>query len=119
MQQENQNIFPIIAKKHLSKELVLEGISNSFEPEKELVTLRDSGWEKAKTSMQSKGWAFYDGPLLRFEGIEETSAKTVINISSAITYKDVVGIRAHREKTYSHLSQSQRPNALSLSLIHI
>jgi hypothetical protein len=90
---------------------------STYGPAEATRTLIKSGWEKAKKEMKKKKWSFYEGPLLRFEGLDTTGSETIIKASTSITYRDVVGIRAHNAKTVTSLPENDQPRALSVMSI--
>ena len=114
MREKRQIIFPLLPQKDsIEKKIIMKGVPSTFSPNKSLKELIKEGWKKATDTMLQKEWSFYDGPLLRFEDIKKVDNELHILVSPSITYKDVVGIRAHPEKSYKQLTQKERPNSLS------
>lgn len=109
---ESQHIIPIVVNTSNIKDVAIVGVPSMFDPKPSEDLIR-TGWERATKKMAERNWAFYDGPLFRFEGTEEIEGNIRIYASHANTYKHVVGLRAHDHETFSHLQPHERPNVLS------
>jgi len=105
----------ILAKGKFSKSNVsIKEVRCKLKRNEEINQFIIKGWEIKKKFAQERNFQFYDGPLLRFEGLEVNEKLTFL-ISHSITYKDVVGIRAQSfDHLYSNFGIDFMPNALSV-----
>ena len=108
----HHHVIPLELNTQNIQDVALVGVPSMFDsaPANDLI---HTGWERATKRMTERNWTFYDGPLLRFEGIEEIEGNVRIYVSRANSYKQVVGLRAHEHEAFSHLQPHERPNALS------
>lgn len=76
----------------------------------------DAGWVRAADEMSRAGRAFFDGPLVRFEGVSTNARRLVVRASPSITYRDVVGYRAAGPARRA-IPVEERPNPLSVLVV--
>lgn len=88
-------------------------VKSDFKPSEHTQYLIENGWEKATEKMRQKDWKFYDGPLVRYEDIEEKEDSINIKVSHTITYKDIVGLRANPYESFKKITPEKQMSAIS------
>ncbi|MDO8610154.1 MAG: hypothetical protein Q7R95_06380 [bacterium] len=99
--------------------LIIVDLNFSYKPTVRTSHLIETGWSKAIVEMKRDNRKFYNAPLVRCEKVILEKDTIRIRVSSGITYKDVIGLRANQFETFIDFGKNETPNALSVMNIVI